>query len=127
MSFNSVNKSKPLSRAKNSLRQQLQLKLMEWNAVKELFEQQTKSSERLSILPETLKLLRSHKDYLDKICRELMKLELTSNELATELAEQSKIMLKQKQRAKAHRTDASDAETALNTSTASFPNLQEKQ
>ena len=127
MSFNSVNKSKPLSRAKNSLRQQLHLKLMVWNAVKELFEQQTKSSERLSILPETLKLLRSHKDYLDKICRELMKLELTSDELATELAEQSKIMLKQKQRAKAHRTDASDAETALNTSTASFPNLQEKQ
>ena len=130
MYFNSVNKSKPLSRAKNSLKQQLQLKLMEWNAAEELFEQQTKRSERLSILPETLMLLRSHKDYLDKTCRDLIKLELRSDELATlanELNEQNIIMLKQKQSANAHRTDASDTETALNTSTASFPNLRERQ
>ena len=54
------NKSKA-STAKNSLKQQLQLKMIEWNAVKDLFEEQSNSNEGLSILRETLELLRSQR------------------------------------------------------------------
>ena len=53
------NKSKASSTAKNSLKQQLQLKVIEWNAVKDLFEEQSNSNEGLSKLRETLELLRS--------------------------------------------------------------------
>ena len=79
---NKPNKSKA-STAKNGLKQQLQLKLMEWNAVLDHFEQQSNSNEGLSILPETLDLLRSQKEQLDRICSEPMKLQLTSEELTT--------------------------------------------
>ena len=101
------NKSKASSTAKNSLKQQLQLKVIEWNAVKDLFEEQSNSNEGLSILRETLELLRSQKEQLDRSCSELMKLQLTSEELTTlanESAERNITMLKCKQRAKAHRT-----------------------
>ena len=123
------NKSKA-STAKNSLKQQLQLKVIEWNAVKDLFEEQSNSNEGLSILRETLELLRSQKEQLDRSCSELMKLQLTSEELTTlanESAERNITMLKCKQRAKAHRTDASDTESAFNTSAAPSPNLLRKQ
>ena len=99
------NKSKASSTAKNSLKQQLQLKVIEWNAVKDLFEEQSNSNEGLSILRETLELLRSQKEQLDRSCSELMKLQLTSEELTTlanESAERNITMLKCKQRAKAH-------------------------
>ena len=59
-----------------------------------------------------------------------MKLQLTSEELTTlanESAERNITMLKCKQRAKAHRTDASDTESAFNTSAAPSPNLLRKQ
>ena len=46
-------KSKASATAKNSLKQQLQLKVIEWNAVKDLFEEQSNSNEGLSILRET--------------------------------------------------------------------------
>ena len=77
------NKSKASSSAKNSLKQQLHLKLIDWNAVKDLFEEQSNSNEGLSILRETLELLRSEKEQLDRSCNELMKLQLTSEELTT--------------------------------------------
>ena len=77
------NKPKASSSAKNSLKQQLQLKVIEWNAVKDPFEEQSNSNEGLSILRETLELLRSQKEQLDRSCNELMKLELTSEELTT--------------------------------------------
>ena len=124
------NKSKASSTAKNILKQQLQLKAIEWNAVKDLFEEQSNSNEGLSILRETLELLRSQKEQLDISCSELMKLQLTSEELTTlanESAERNITMLKCKQRAKAHRTDASDTESAFNTSAAPPPNLLRKQ
>ena len=82
------NKSKASSAAKNSLTQQLQLKVIEWNAVKYLFEEQSNSNECLSILRETLELLRSQKEQLDRSCNELKKLQLTSEEL-TALANES--------------------------------------
>ena len=112
------NKSKASSTAKNSLKQQLQLKVIEWNAVKDLFEEQSNSNEGLSILRETLEILRYQKEQLDRSCSELMKLQLTGEELTTlanEFAERNITMLKCKQRAKAHRTDASDTESAFNT------------
>ena len=59
-----------------------------------------------------------------------MKLQLTSEELTTlakESAERNITMLKWKQRANAHRTDASDTESVFNTSAAPFPNLLRKQ
>ena len=124
------NKSKASSTAKNSLKQQLQLKVIEWNAVKDLFEEQSNSNEGLSILRETLEILRSLEDQLDKNCSELMKLQQTSEELTTlanESAERNKTMLKCKHRAKAHRTDASDTECAFNTSAAPSPILLRKQ
>ena len=123
-------KSKASATAKNSLKQQLQLKVVEWNAVKDLFEEQSNSNEGLSILRETLELLRSQKEQLDRSCSELMKLQLTNEELTTlanESAERNITMLKSKQRAKAHRTDASDTESAFNTSAAPSPNLLRKQ
>ena len=72
------NKSKT-SAAENSLN----VKVIEWNAVIDLFEQQSNSNEGLSILHETLELLRSHKEQLDGRCSEIMKLQLTSDELTT--------------------------------------------
>ena len=123
-------KSKASSAAKSSLKQQLQLKVIEWNAVKDLFEEQSNSNEGLIILRETLELLRSQKEQLDRSCNELMKLQLTIEELTTlanESAERNMTMLKSKQRAKAHRTDASDTESAFNTSAAPSPNLLRKQ
>ena len=124
------NKSKASSAAKNSLKQQLQLKVIEWNAVKDLFEEQSNSTEGLSILRETLELLRSQKEQLERSCNEIMKLQLTSEELTTlanESAERNITMLKCKQRAKAHRTDAKDTEPNFNTSAALSPNLLRKQ
>ena len=60
-----------------------------------------------------------------------MKLQLTGEELMTTLANESAerniTMLKCKQRAKAHRTDASDTESVFNTSAAPSPNLLRKQ
>ena len=59
-----------------------------------------------------------------------MKLQLTSEELkalANESAERNITMLKCKQRAKVHRTDASDTESTLNTSAAPSTNLLRKQ
>ena len=59
-----------------------------------------------------------------------MKLQLTSEEfttLANESAEKNITMLKCEQRSKAHRTDASDTESALNTSAAPSLNLLRKQ
>ena len=59
-----------------------------------------------------------------------MKLQLTSEQLTTlanESAERNITMLKCKQRAKAHRTDASHTESAFNTSAAPSPNLLRKQ
>ena len=94
------NKSKASSTAKYSLKQQLQLKVIEWNAVKDLFEEQSKSNEGLSILSETLELLRSQKEQLDRICSELMKLQLTCEELTTlanEYVEKNITMLKCKE------------------------------
>ena len=55
------NKSKASSSAKNSLMQQLQLKVIEWNAIKDFSEEQSNNNEGLRILPETLELLRSQK------------------------------------------------------------------
>ena len=124
------NKSKASSAAKNSLKQQLQLKVIEWNAVRDLFEEQSNSNEGLSILLETLKLLRSQKEQLDRSCNELMKLQLTSEELkalANESAERNITMLKCKPRAKIHSKDASDSKSAFNTSAAPSPNLLRKQ
>ena len=124
------NKSKASSAAKISLKQQLQLKVIEWRALKDLFEEQSNSNEGLSILRETLELLRSQKEQLDRSCNELMKLQLTREELTTlvnESADRNITMLKCKQRAKAHRTDASDTESAFKTSAAPFPNLLRKQ
>ena len=124
------NKSKASSAAKNSLNQQLQLKVIEWNAVKDLFEEQSNSNEGLSILRETLELLRSQKEQLDRSCNELMKLQLTSEELtklAIESAKRNIITMKCKQRAKTHRTGASDTESAFNTSAAPSPDLLKKQ
>ena len=124
------NKSKASSSAKNSLKQQLQLKVIEWNAVKYLFEEQSNSNKGLSILRGTLELFRSQKERLDRSCIELMKLQRTGEELTTlanESAEKNRTMLKCKQRAKAHRTDASDTESAFNTSAAPSPNLLRKQ
>ena len=72
------NKSKASSTAKNSLKQHLQLKVIEWNAVKDLFEEQSGSNEGLNILREALELLRSQKEQLDKSCSKLMKLRLKS-------------------------------------------------
>ena len=123
-------KSKASSAAKNNLKQQLQSKMIEWNPVKALFEEQSNSNEDLSIQRETLELLKSQKEQLDRSCNELMKLQLKSEELTTlanESAERNITMLKCKQRAKAHRTDASDTETAFNTSAAPSPNLLRKQ
>ena len=77
------NNSKASSTVKNSLKQQLQLKVIEWNAIKDLFEEQSYSNEGLSILRETLELLRSQKEQLDRSCSELMKLQLTSEEITT--------------------------------------------
>ena len=99
------NKSKASSAAKSSLKQKLQLKVIERNAVKDLFEEQSNSNEGLSILRETLGLLRSQKVQLDRNCNEFMKLQLTSEELtslANKSAERNITMLKCKQRAKAH-------------------------
>ena len=114
------NNSKASSTAKNSLKQKLQLKVIELNAVKDLFEEHSNSYEGLSILRETLELLRSQKGQLDRSSSELMKLELTSEELTTlanEPAERNITIMKCKQRAKAHRTDASlDTESAFNIS-----------
>ena len=76
------NKSKT-STAKNSLRQQLQLKLVEWNAVEDLFEQQSNSNEGLFIVREILELVSSRKEQLDRSCSELMKLQLKNEELTT--------------------------------------------
>ena len=124
------NKSKASSTAKNSLKQQLQLKVIEWNAVKDLFQEQSNSNEGLSILRSTFELLRSQKEQLDRSCSKLMKLQLTSEELTTlanESAERNITMLKCNQRAKAHRTVASDTESAFNTSAAPSPNLLKKQ
>ena len=59
------NNSKASSAAKNNLKQQFQLKVIEWNAVKDFFEEQSNSNEGLSILRETLELLRSQKEQLD--------------------------------------------------------------
>ena len=59
-----------------------------------------------------------------------MKLQLTSEELtilANESAERDITMLKCKQRAKTHRTDASDTESVFNTLAAPSPNLLRKQ
>ena len=124
------NKCKASSSAKNSPKQQLQLKVLEWNAVKDLFEEQSNSNEGLSILRETLELLRFQKEQKDRICNELMKLKLTSEELTkitNESAERKITMLKCKQRAKAHGTDASDTESAFNTSAGPSLNLLRKQ
>ena len=104
--------------------------MIEWNAVKDLFEEQRKSNEGLNILRKTLELLRSQKEQLDRLCSELMMLKLTSEELTTpdnESAERNITMLRCKQRAKAHRTEASDTESAFNTSAAPSPNLLRKQ
>ena len=101
------NKSKALSTAKNSLKQQLQLKVIEWNAVKDLFEEQSNSNENLSILRETLDFMRSQKEHLTRICCELMKLQLTSGKLtklANETVERNITIMKCKQREGAHRT-----------------------
>ena len=98
--------------------------------LKDLFEEQSNSNEGLSILREILELLRSQKEQLDRICKELMKLQLTNEELTTlsnESSERNITMLKCKQRAKAHRTDAIDTESAFNTSAAPSPNLLRKQ
>ena len=119
------NKSKASSSAKNSLKQQLLLKVIEGNAVKDLFGEQSNSNEVLSILRETLEFLRSQKEQLDRSCNELMKLQLTSEELTTlanESTERNITMMKCKQRAKAHRADAGDNESAFNTSAAPSPN-----
>ena len=124
------NKSKASSTAKNGFKQQLQLKVIEWNAVKDLFEEQSNSNEGLSLFRETLELLRSQKEQLDRSCSDLKKLQLTSEELTTlanESAERNITMLKCKQRTKAHRTDASDTESAFNTSAAPSPILLSKQ
>ena len=123
-------KSKASSAAKNSLKQQLQLKVIEWNAVRDLFEEQSNSNEGLNILRETLEHLRSQKKQWDKSCNELMKLQLTSEELTTlanESAERNITILKCKQRAKSHRTHASDTESAFSKSAAPSPNLMRKQ
>ena len=128
--INKSKKSKASSTAENRLKQQLQLKVIEWNAVKDLFEEQSNSNEILSIIRETLELLRSQKEQLDRSCSELMKLQLTREELktlASESAERNITMLNCKHRAKAHRTDASDTESAFNTSAAPSPNLLRKQ
>ena len=122
-------KSKASSSEKNSLKQQLQLKVIEWSAVKDLFEEQSNSNEGLSIIRETLELLRSQNEKLDRICNELMKLQLTSEELTTlanESAKRNITMLKCKHRAKAHRKEANDTDSAFNTSAPSS-NLLTKQ
>ena len=54
------------STAKSSLKQQLQLKLIEWNAVKDLYEKLSNSNEGLNLLRETLERMRSQKDQLDR-------------------------------------------------------------
>ena len=123
-------KSKASSTAKNSLEQQLQLKVIEWNAEKDLLEEQSNSNGGLSILRETLELLRSQKEQLDRSCSELMKQKLTSEELTTlanESTEKNINLLKCKQRAKAQRADASDTESVFNTSAAPSPILLRKQ
>ena len=110
------NKSKASSTAKNSLKQKLQLKVIEWNAVKDPFEEQSIKNERLSILRDTLQLPWCQKEPLDRSCNELMKLQQTSAELTTlakESAERNITMLRCKQRAKAHRKDASDTNLLL--------------
>ena len=104
--------------------------MIECNAVKDLFEEQSNCNKGLNLLRETLELLGSRKKQLDRSCNELMKLQLTSEELTTlanESAEGNITMLKCKQRAKANRLDASDIESAFNTSAAPSPNLLRKQ
>ena len=106
------------STAKNSLKQQLQLKVRELNAVKDLFEQQSNRNEGLSIPNETLLFLRSQKVQSDRSCSELMKLQLKSEVLKTLATESAKIKLtmrKRKKRAK-DGTSASDTESAVNIS-----------
>ena len=76
---NMSHKSKT-STAKNSLKHELQLNMIEWNAVKDVFKQQSNRNEGLSVLRETLELLRSQKEQLDSSCSKLMKLQLTSEE-----------------------------------------------
>ena len=106
------------------------MKVIEWNALKDLFEEQRNCNKSLSLLRETLELLGSRKKQLDRSCNELIKLQLISEELTTlanESAEGNITMLKCKQRAKAHRLDASDIESAFKTSAAPSPNLLRKQ
>ena len=125
-----MTKKSKTSTAKNRLKQQLQLKLIEWNSVKDLFEQQSNSKEGLSILLELLELLTSQTEQLDRSCSALMKLQLKSKELTTlanESAERNITMLRCKQRAIVHRTDASDTESAFNISAAPSPNVLRKQ
>ena len=74
-------KSKACSTAKNTLKQQLQLKTSEWKATKQLILQKSCSREIESALCETLKLLRS--DDLYRICADFMNLQLTTDELTT--------------------------------------------
>ena len=68
------NMSNAFSTAKDSLKQHHQLPI-EWNAVKELSENQSSSNKRQSVIREKLKLLRSQKDALDMTRN--MKLQLT--------------------------------------------------
>ena len=77
--------------------QKIQPNLIERNAVKELFEKQITRNDGLSILRESLALWGSQKEHLDRSCSQLMKLQLTSDELTTlanEYAERNIIMLK---------------------------------
>ena len=104
--------------------------MINWITVEDLFEEKSNCNESLSILRETLELLRSQKEHLDGSYSELMKLQLTSKELKTlayESAERNMAMLKWKQRAKAHRMNASDTKSDTNTSAVPFPNLLRKQ
>ena len=79
---NMPNKSKASLTATNNLKQQLQLKVLEWNVV-DFFDQRSYKNQGLNILRKTYQLLRLQKDHLDRSCSELMKLELISKKLTT--------------------------------------------
>ena len=85
------NKTKASSRSKNRLKQGVQLKMIEWNSAREVLEQPGNRSKRLSILRETLELLGSQNDHLDRKCRNFRRLltqeTLTSEELAAVASE----------------------------------------
>ena len=126
---NMPNKSKTSSTARNSLKQQLQLKVTECNEGKDLFKHKSNRNEGPSILREHSEFMKSQKEYFDRSCGKIMRLQLTNEELTTlakKSSERNVIMLKCKQTAKTYRTDASYTESAFSRSTAPSPNLERK-